>query len=72
MAERATTEDMSLRDLQEAIKREKQRADQLADEKDKSIARAVAAERELDNLKADLPKLAENLADEYTEKAPKR
>ena len=69
MAERATTEDMSLRELQEAVKREKQRADQLADEKDKSIARAVAAERELDNLKADLPKLAENLADEYVEKA---
>ena len=69
MAERATTKDMSLRELQEAIKREKQRAGQLADEKDKSIARAVAAERELDNLKADLPKLAENLADEYVEKA---
>lgn len=69
MAERATIEDMSLRELREAVKREKQRADQLADEKDKNIARAVAAERELDNLKANLPKLAENLADEYVEKA---
>ena len=69
MAERATTEDMSLRELQEAVKREKQRADQLAAEKAKSIARATAAERELGNLKADIPKLAENLAEEYVEKA---
>ena len=69
MAERAVTEDMSLRELQEAVKREKQRADQLAAEKAKSIARATAAERELGNLKADIPKLAENLAEEYVEKA---
>ena len=69
MAERAVTEDMSLRELQEAVKREKQRADHLAAEKAKSIARATAAERELGNLKADIPKLAENLAEEYVEKA---
>lgn len=69
MAERAAREDMSLRELQEAVKREKQRADQLAAEKANSIARAAAAERELSNLKADIPKLAENLAAEYAEKA---
>lgn len=69
MAERAAREDMSLRELQEAVKREKQRADQLAAEKANSIARATAAERELSNLKADIPKLAENLAAEYAEKA---
>ena len=68
MAERAVTEDMSLRELQEAVKREKQRADQLAAEKAKSIARATAAERELGNLKADIPKLAENLAEEYVKR----
>ena len=38
-------------------------------EKANSIARATAAERELSNLKADIPKLAENLAAEYAEKA---
>lgn len=69
VAEKAVAQDMSLRELQEAVKREKQRADQLASEKARSIARAAAAERELSNLKADIPRLAENLAEEYVEKA---
>lgn len=68
IAERAVANEMTLRELQEAVKREKQRADQLASEKAKSIARATAVERELANLKADIPKLAENLAEEYVEK----
>lgn len=69
MAERAITEDMTLRELQEAVKREKQRADQLAATQVKTSARAAAAERELAELKADLPKQAESMAAEYAEKA---
>lgn len=69
MAERAITEDMTLRQLQEAVRQEKQRADNLAAAHVKASARADAAERQLADLKADLPKQAENMAAEYAEKA---
>lgn len=69
MAEKAATDNLSLRELQEAVKREKQRADQIAAAQEKTTARAARAERELAELKADLPKLAENMAAEYAEKA---
>lgn len=60
MAERAISEEMSLRQLQEAVRREKQRADQLAAEK-------AEAERELNTLKADTATLAETLAESITD-----
>ncbi|MEG2469474.1 MAG: DUF3102 domain-containing protein [Comamonas sp.] len=43
MAEKADSEDMSLRELQEAVKREKERADQLAEINVKTNARAAAS-----------------------------
>lgn len=69
MAERAITADMTLRQLQEAVRQEKQRADNLAAMQVKTSARAAAAEHELAELKAEMPKQAESMAAEYAEKA---
>lgn len=61
MAERAAAEDMSLRELQEAIRREKQRADQLAEINEKTAARAAANSRDAERAIQEVETLRQQL-----------
>lgn len=71
LAERAAAEDMSLRALQEAVKREKQRADQLAEINEKTAARAAANSRDAEDAMREVESLRQQLhaADERARNA---
>lgn len=61
IAEKAVADDMSLRELQEAVKREKQRADQLAEINEKTAARAAANSRDAERAIREAQELRQKL-----------